>query len=202
MKPLIIQGIAEDAASAKSWLLGIEHEITCAKGGSGRTLSSEQSFMLQHIQIYSSMGSSIFSKGNNWGTAFLFPCTDLNDFGETREVSPETLENLAVGSFSPCPLKAHRVSVHVSERLSCRTLDYRQSSVVQENSCTRREKSFVSLDLDTCSTRTRLYGETVSELTWGIRFQNLQRLPYALKEGNLFYWLFGSSSLCSLAKMY
>jgi len=35
MKPCIIHGMAEDPASVKSWLLEIEHEMTCTKGGSG-----------------------------------------------------------------------------------------------------------------------------------------------------------------------
>lgn len=61
MKPFVIHGIAEDAASAKSWLLGIEHEMTCTEGGSGGI----------HFEFRAVLHASVYSAVLIYGKTYL-----------------------------------------------------------------------------------------------------------------------------------
>lgn len=61
MKPFIIHGIAEDAASAKLWLLGIEHAMTSAKGGSRGI----------HFEFRAALHTSVYSASFICGKTYL-----------------------------------------------------------------------------------------------------------------------------------
>lgn len=60
MMKFVIPSNAEDAASIACWLLGAGHEMSGARGVVKEFIwHSQQSFMLQCIQIYSSVGRPI-----------------------------------------------------------------------------------------------------------------------------------------------
>lgn len=156
VKPVIIHGIAEDAASAESWQLSMKWLAL-------KEEVEEFSLWAQHspscFGVFSFIHLHIFCAGNGWGAALLLPCTDLNSFLRSQSSLARKTKVCPWPALLPVQYSHIVLRCRVSERLSCTTSHYQQSSGFHKGRCTRWGKSFVSLG--TCSTRTGLYRGTV-----------------------------------------